>query len=308
MEWIICLAIAVAILYWASSRFRRSREYTRTSMSIGAPVCKRALSGTFEESYFVDPNTGFFRFPKYRKDNKCIVQIKDITNYKEDMWDDLDADEKKNFNISDFEFNFVSADIEIDSFWNIFDRRNQKHLGDYQYLSGHGRELEELNYEFENRDESYHIFASNELMKKLLDNGRLQCCTFESEDDRKACRDEYLNSLKVSELKEICIKAGLKTSLNKQGLINQIISSGLEMDYPPVVEANVAFHKMMDHFHQLYVDDVYSSIDRWHPLVIREVWEYIATDVDSNGVIEKAKEIIASKYWEDRLSEQPLWT
>jgi len=308
MELIICLVIAAAILYWISSRLGRSREYSRSSTPIEAPVCKRALSGTFDESYFVDPKTGAFRFPKYRTDKKCIVQIKDITKYKDDMWYDLDVNEKKNFGIADFEFNFVSADIEIDGFWNIFDPRNRKHLGTYQYLTGHGRELEELNYEFENRDKSYHIFSTDEWMRKLLDNGCLRCCIFESEDDKRACWIEQLNSFKVSELKEICSKNGLKINLNKQGLINQIISSGLEVDYPPAVEANEKFQTMMDHFYLLYVDDVYSSIDRWHPLVIREVWDHVVSDADSDGVAKKAKEIIASKYFEDRLRNQPLWT
>jgi hypothetical protein len=236
------------------------------------------------------------------------VEIKDITNYKEDMWYDLDANEKKNFGIADFEFNFVSADIEIDGFWNIFNPQNRKHLGVYQYLSGHGRELEALNYEFEDCDRNYHIFATSEWMTRLLDNGCLQCCTFEREGDRRACRIEYLNSLTVPKLKEICAKAGIKTSLNKKGLINLIISSGLATDYPSAVKANKAFQTMMDHFYQLYVDDVYSSIDRWHPLVIREVWNYVISDADSDGVAQKAREIIASKYLEDRLRKQPLWT
>lgn len=308
MEWIIFLVILAAVLYWTYSRFERSRDFARTYKSIKSPVCERAVSGTFDESYFVDPDTGAFRFPKYKTDKTCIVQIKDITNYKEDMWYGIDENEKKNFGIADFEFNFVSADIEIDSFWNIFDLRNRKHLRTYQYLTGHGRELEELNDEFENRDRSYHIFATDEWMRKLLDNGCLQCCIFESEDDKRACWIEYLNLIKVSELKEICSKNGLKINLNKPGLINQIISSGLEVDYPPAVEANEAFQTMMDHFYRLYVDDVYSSIDKWHPLVIREVWDYVVSDTDSDGVAKKAKEIIASKYFEDRLRKQPLWT
>lgn len=66
----------------------------------------------FDKSYFLDPDTNRFKFPKYNKDNKgFLVEIKDITNYKEYYFDDYSKAERERFSFEDFEKIFLTPEV-----------------------------------------------------------------------------------------------------------------------------------------------------------------------------------------------------
>jgi len=77
------------------------------------PELIHGVKGTFDESYFVNPKTGNFQFPKYKHDKKYLVKIIDETEYSE-FWDGFSAEEKREYSIYDFE-NDISYCIEINN-------------------------------------------------------------------------------------------------------------------------------------------------------------------------------------------------
>jgi len=84
-----------------------------------------AKDGTFDKTYFIDPDTNKFKFPKYNKDNnKFLVQIKDITNYREIYFDGYNKMERENFSFEDFEKIFAQPELEIESFEDFLEKQN----------------------------------------------------------------------------------------------------------------------------------------------------------------------------------------
>lgn len=126
MEWLIVLVVIFVIIILRTNKntFNTKTYYSEKNY----PVEKAAIPGTFDSSYFINQNNNNFRFPKYRSTKSSIVKIVDETDYREDIWQMLEPQEKKEFDISDFSKHFISADIETDPFLSFFDKRNASYL------------------------------------------------------------------------------------------------------------------------------------------------------------------------------------
>ncbi len=58
---------------------------------------------------------------------------------------------------------------------------------------------------------------------------------------------------------------------------------------------------MMEHFANLYIEDIKGNLERFHPLYIPEVWETVVNQEECNIVRQKAKGLLESRYYEKKL-------
>lgn len=269
----------------------------------------RAAPGTFDESEFLS-RSNKFKFPKYSAPKTALVGIKDVTDYREDICRHLEPDEKRDFGIDDFERNFVSADIEVESFYSIFDKRNVFQKNSFKYLVGHGSDIELLISEFygtsflqdEIKQTTNYVAADQEWKRKLLENGFLSLHDFKlDKNEFLSYKKQYLTRLTVADLKTMCLERGFRPAHRKGELIEQLLPLECEIELPPAVERNDKFDQMLQVFYEMYIEDVKHSINSWHPFIIREVWVAVSTDVGCIEVEEMAKQILAAPYWSDRL-------
>lgn len=275
----------------------------------------RAKEGTYDKSYFIDPQTNRFRFPNYNIDNKrFIVKITDETEYKTLYWEDFTPKEKQEYTIKHFEFSFIDPDIYIhDSFWEIFDKPMFKQLSQYQYLYGHGWDLESLMEEMqETSPEDFEVgfYLDLKFGSKLLKNGLISQVELTEEEKEKLSLLE-MERRTVAELKNLAEENGLeiKNVDKKEDLINTIRNNiQIQKLFPPPISGkpNDNFFQLMEHLYNLYIEDIKSHIDHWHPLYIGYVWKGVESECDCEPVREKIKKIIESKYWENRLYAEKI--
>jgi hypothetical protein len=91
---------------------------------------------SFDDSLFVDPNTGKFKFPNYRDNKKYLVEIRDETDYRDQFWNHLDREEKRQYNLDRFNWDIESGGliIEVESFLEIFKPENRQKFSQFEML------------------------------------------------------------------------------------------------------------------------------------------------------------------------------
>jgi hypothetical protein len=233
---------------------------------------KRAIEDTFDNSFFFTEE-GKFKFPRYKSMKGSLVKIKDVTPYNE-MWQSFGSKEKASFTMKDFDLHIeFMIEVEVDEFWDFMKKLNLSNLKPYECVKGQIDKLESLVIEFEehNEDEPY-IYPYSGLEKSLYEKGTLSTYDFQSELELYDYYVEYLSSLRVADLKEISKNAGLRTTLKKQELIDQILERNLVDNIPKPYVKNQNFDEMMKYFYHLYIKDIQKQIDRWHPYYIEAVW------------------------------------
>ncbi|MFP4571853.1 MAG: SAP domain-containing protein [Desulfobacterales bacterium] len=268
---------------------------------------KRGKEESYDKSWFLNKNNKF-KFPKYHSTKDFLVKIKDVTDYQE-YWRESDSDIKRNYDIEKLENEifYGSLDIifEIDDdegmdFWGFMDRLNVKNLKPYEILKDNISIFMEI---LESNDK--YIFPDDEFYHLLFQNGFLSQYEFKDNDKRNEYIEKYKNNLRnlnVKQLKELSKKRGLKVSLKKQELINQLLEYNDFNDISNPYLINDKFKEMVNHFLDLYLNNIRNQIDTFHPLYIQEIWK----ELQDNEWCEKFnnkvyKEIYDSKYWEDRM-------
>lgn len=268
---------------------------------------RSAKPGSFDESHFVNPKTGKFRFPKYRSPRNALVKVVDTASYREDIWPDLDPEEKRSFSIQAFECHFMGAEIEVDEFFETLSKAANPVFAKWPFLKRKGKELQALWWALEdeqngeNPDESPYVFADSSVAKQLLKHGFLQEVPQVS-GQKSGDRDrEYLGRLTVPALKALCEKHGQKPVGRKADLVARLLGIRDQLELPPVVRTTDRFDALLEELRDAYVQDVRESIDSWHPAVIEDVWEMVATDACDDGVEARARRILKEPYWAERL-------
>ncbi len=268
-----------------------------------------ALSGSFDASVFVNPKTGRFRYPKYKSPTSAIVKIKDNTNYREDFTAFSDIDDANDPMLC-FEYELYNAtlDLEITSFEDVFDsivRRAELP----PRLQGIGSELLSLASDpdfFPNEDdlglpEGFHLLHDHDLY--LLEAGMLQTFPIEPGSElENIVRKASVENFNVENLKRICSENTLSKSGKKDELIERILAAKAVFQSVPLVRVNSRkLNSLLDLMTDIYVDDIKSSIDKWHPLFIKHVWSDAKDWADCEIVKRKIDAILANPYWASRL-------
>jgi hypothetical protein len=290
----------------SNAEMRTNQIHLTHSVTNKTPVkVMRAIDGTYDKAFFVNPETGQFHFPNYNADNRFIVKIKDETNYRDVHWDGLSQREKQSYGLKEFELFYMTPDISIESFWEVFDKPKKTHLKPYEFLHGRGEHLRMVIEELEN-DNNAQFFEGDFLIDELIKKGFANLYEYRNEKEKYNSYIEYINNLSVTSLKEICRIAGLKVSLKKQELANQIIQNNIPVEISNLYILNDSFYTMMKHFYNQYVEDIKAHLDTWHPLYIADVWQEVKLQADCREIEKMVDEIIKTKYWTNRLKEEIL--
>jgi hypothetical protein len=269
-----------------------------------------AVTGSFDGSAFVNPKTGGFCYPKYKSPTSAIVRIKDITNYREDFTTLSDADDVSNpMSLFELELDNANLDLELTSLEDVFDsivRRGEL----FPKLRGLGSELLSLASDpdlFRNEEnlglpKGFQLLNENE--RGILDAGMLQTFPVEpgSELD-EVVRKASVESFNVETLKRICDENKLAKSGKKDDLIERILAAKAVFQSMPLVKVNSRkLDSLLDLMTDIYVDDIKSSIDKWHPLFLKHVWSAAKDWADCEIVDRKIDAILANPYWATRLT------
>ena len=262
------------------------------------PKYLSALEGTFDVTYFICEVDQKFKFPNYNKDNtKFLVKIKDRTKYIESYFSGYYKSERVNFNLSDFEKRFILPEIEVESFYEFierlssskFDKKIQKGKTIYLFAL-----FEEYLFENEGLDENI-----GELDKSVAE-------LYQSEGflkilNEKISKNDYIANLGYYSLSQIALENNLEPRKTKKALLNQL--NKIEINVPVVkVIPTIKTKSYWTTFIDLYISNLKTNIDRFHPLYIESILEESVYINDDNKIIEmKLQELIKSNYWKDRL-------
>jgi len=260
-----------------------------------------AKDGTFDKTYFINPDTNKFQFPKYNKDNnRFLVQIKDITNYKETYFDGYDKKEKDNFSFEDFEQTFFPPELEIESFEdfleNLKSNNFDKQLGKEASLTLFTDFEDFLN---ENDYDGEPISLNINLAEKINECGYIKISS------EKITQVDYLANLSILELTNLCKSNNIEPYKTKKAILNQLSDVSIDIPYvfaTPTQDLKNYFLK----FIELYTSELKKNADRFHPLYIETILEETSLSNDNEKISQVFKNELKSEYWKNRLEERAL--
>lgn len=253
-----------------------------------------AKPGTFDESEFIHPETGRFQFPKYKHDKSYLVKIKDMTSYREDMWFDMTAAEKREFTLRDFEFSYCGCDIEVEDFEDFFGKPGNHYLGDLVRLRNQMDTVIEL---LDAGREGEVVDLSGKIEQDLVKGGYVFQQDIVSLDDKR----ESFGLLTVAGLKNLARDKGLKLGGKKDELIQRLMDSGYEFDLPKLYTPAPSFYEWIEQVGEGYVAEVRRNAARFHPLYHEEIWD-LADGAGFDEVEAKIEAVRSSRYWRDLMT------
>jgi hypothetical protein len=269
----------------------------------------RAVPGSFDESAFVNPKTGNFCFPKYRSPKTAIVKIKETTDYSDWYQVDLSPDEVWQVNSSfNHQLNFEHMEFELSSVEDVFDSI-VKRAELFPKLLGLGEQLLPLASEPDDLTsdsipglpEGFKMFYEGD--RAILDAGLLLTYPIEAGSPlEKLIRQETTERATIDQLKRICDRSQLPKGGKKEDLRERVLASNAAFDLLPVVKLNTRkLESLIDLITDIYIADIKQTIDKWHPLYFKAVWESAEDFCECNAARVKIQQILSSPYWLDRL-------
>ena len=249
--------------------------------------------GSFDESFFINPKTGRFKFPKYNHLKGYLVKITDDTDYKSDIFDILEPDERKDYSLADFHEGVDSCcfDIsasEIEEMVKVMPEKILKPL--WRFSVG----VDEVISCFD--DGHHHALTLTSSEASEIGDELLTVVPV-------ADRNQW-SVLTVLELKESCKLAGISVAKKKkQELISELIKAGvgfpasMRYQYKPTDKFLVELSPIVS----FYVKEIRRNLDRFHPAVIPHAWDEIIA-FNMSPIIESAmREEADSHYWLERM-------
>lgn len=261
--------------------------------------------GSFDDSLFVDPKTEQFKFPNYRDNKKYLVEIRDKTDYRNQLWNHLDLEDKRQYNLDRFNWEIESGGliIEVEGFLDIFKPENRQKFSQFEILFR--LDLEELLETLETNHQKSEldllwIAPSDPAFEAVRDGYLEQVKTVDAVD--------HWRNLKVSEIKKLCTTAGIKVGDKKKGqLIQELMESNIQypneagLPYQPSPKCREALDKPIS----IYIEAVKENADRFHPTYIAYIWD-AAIDANSYTYIAQAiRRAISDQYWIRRMQPNP---
>lgn len=254
----------------------------------------RKSKWAFDESFFISEKTKKFRFPKYKQDKRYLVQIKDLTDYK-DLWDDLDTEERREYDIVDFERDFEGVlELEVTYFQTFIAKITAATFLPHKYFSSNRDQL--LDYiSLINNGEDY--FEADDLTTKMLKAGLLM--EKKGIFDTREKWEEYLISLTMKELKPYCLENEIKIPKRKADLVAVLLDNNIAIPEPIYFEATEKFTDYIDDFYDLYINQLKNNLTRFHPFYVPAALEAAIDDAENEypDLAAKLEQEKDSKYW-----------
>lgn len=236
-------------------------------------IARKAKANTFDMSFFKN-DVGEFVFPKYNK-IKSIVKITDTTEY--NNFYSLDKKNLLNYTFDDFEsdLSLTEADIEVEDFKLIFNKKDLKGLPVLNKLKGKDDLIKEMLTYVETKENNLFYFPED-IQKQLVKYGFIHRIDL-NESAYIDFIDEYCTSY---ELKSLCKTNNIKpVSGSKIQLAERLIRANANL--PKAYMITDSFINYIHDLSNLYISDIENSLKIFHPLYHQTIWEAVE-DVNIN--------------------------
>ena len=284
-----------------------------------------AKPGTFDEAVFFSPKTGLFQFPKYKKDPRYRVQIKDVTDHaenKEYLKCMYEPEERRNYSIQDFEKDFDSFyfEMEVTPFEDFFGKLKKEELSpcttfyrnfeDFSCLDNLAdgdtwQEYAEIE-KSENGEQSI-LPSEDPVTRQLLEEGVLK--TEIVEPGTPESLERFLSGLFKKDLVPYCREYGVDQKAKKADMIAALCAKNIPIPEPDPEPEYVITEKGRDYLkgiYRLYVDDLLGNLQRFHPLLIEEIMEAAVDEgADLPGLDRILAEKLEDQFWLKNLCTTP---
>ncbi|MFT7158015.1 MAG: hypothetical protein ACI8Q1_003041 [Parvicella sp.] len=258
------------------------------------------IKGTFQEANYISSKTGRFKMYKPPQTKSFLVRIKDSTDYSEELFWDLDKQEKEQFSVRNYEYQseYINYCFEIDSLDEMVERLGEKRRNK---LWPYNFDLFEILEDFED-DFDF------EVPVKYLTHE--ECALYKNEFieplDYEEHEIELWDQLKVFRLQNICRENNISTTKkNKASLIESLketdIEFASEIKFPYRLTENLK--AALQPIISLYVSELKNNIDRFHPLQIPIIWESAFEVMNADIVVTAIEKVSESQYWKENLRE-----
>jgi hypothetical protein len=276
------------------------------SITFGGPrKYVKGVAGSFDESYFKDPQSGQFTFPDYNTRWKGMVRFKDTTKYKKDFAERLSKKQIANLNLDNFEYHFIPPEFQVESFPNFIRRFPEacfnKGISKARVLSLFEQFVDWMTYaenaekygESHNPVDEYYYMYHKET-REALALGLLE--TVVQPNAIKYWSNQYTSP----ELNELCDKHDITPGKNKAVTIEMLIAKKIPFKHAVVAPTELLKQTYWS-FIDLYVNDIRNNADQFHPLYLAPLWRHLQRHCDERGARRRIEKIVANPYWNNRL-------
>ncbi|MGA1846898.1 SAP domain-containing protein [Deferribacter abyssi] len=283
MSWFIIFIVVLIIIYFVLEKITDSTNKPTNKVTRSNTYKTKNFTG-FDESAFYT-SKGNFRFPKYNINNP--IRIRDISDYKE-IKEGLRYDEIKIKSIEEFNEFFPYYDLlfEVESVVECFQRLKNHFSKDLEWAEKlHTDMLDDLFYfceedddnviEFDEHSEWYDVLKNTDFIKEI-----------------KCTKEEYLSSLLVNDLKEICKANNLKVSGKKNELIQRILDANVDIKIPKHYEITRDICSEVIKIFDFYLNTVEELIKDFHPFYKYAIWKGVYDSSEYNYITNKVNEKI----------------
>lgn len=279
-----------------------SGPYGQFISSNGGRTLCHAMPGTYHQSYFVDPETGRFRFPKYNHDKTYLVKIKDSTPYRQNYWTDagLSKEEREAYTLRDFEQEYHCFELEVETFERFLTKPGNPYLKEL-------KPIRDVLYKIEALIEALHFgefcFLDEQVEKIMLKHGYVFKRDILSSEDKFS----ILNDLSMPCLRDLARPHGIKLGGKKIELRQRLIDSGIDFEFD---SCYVASPSLMTRYAEVingYVSEIKKNAKRFHPLYHVDIWDMAKDGGDYTAIELKIDAIMKTEYWLKMMDPRQHW-
>jgi hypothetical protein len=254
---------------------------------------EHAIDGSYDETCFIDPKAGAFRFPKYDTGADSLVRVRDKTRYNRDNFMTLEDKPLWEYTIDDFEHDFDYAEFDIPSIECLFRPKNKQHFAPFDYLIRAKNEIDALEGCLEDRRRNPFVRVTSKVYAQLERDG----FATEVPLDREFVLKELNSKYQKADLVTVAEKNGIKAAL-----LERLLDAGA-LHAQKAVRPTDRFETLIVALVDVYLTDIRKNTDHFHPRYLEWLWEEVADANDGQWEYLDARidEIRNEQYWLNRL-------
>lgn len=248
-----------------------------------------------EKLYIVEPDSKKITFPKIKHDKQFVIKLKQDTDF---------AEVRKEYRYQLKEYGEIQAkelESEIDSSTcfeveplSAIAKANKDLLAPYEFIKGKKEIIENFISIIEDSegDEIFVINENDAFEKSLLKGAYLIKHEFNSYESQKKEYLDGLTSFTKDILQALSKKHGLKVSLKKQELVDQLLKISDQLEIPQFYRYDIGkLKELLAHLSKVYINDIKENSKRYHPIYHRAIWEGVAQDAGYDFVSELVSQL-----------------
>lgn len=279
-----------------------SPSETASSHAPRAPVPARAVPGSYDDAYFIDPLTKAFHFPEFNSPEGALVSVRDCTRHDRTTFSSLERTAPRDYGIERFEDDFAAARFEVDDIGCLFHGANLQHFEPFPYLVKAKAQVDALVACLEDRRRIPYVVIDNKIYTLLEGDGFARTVALGRNRAVQRWRDRF----REDELVRLASNAGLDAQGGKEILITRLARSGV-LSPPAAVQPTLRFDSLVVALADVYIAEIRRISDRFHPLCIPYVWKAAAA-ANRGGwsyLASRIQDVQEENYWLARFEPGP---